>query len=62
MTATGRHVVLGVSGGIASYKSCTLARRLTDTVNRLLPGLLHNPQAFVAFVAPHSQAQEDDDE
>ena len=26
----GRHVVLGVSGGIASYKSCTLARRLTE--------------------------------
>jgi len=25
---TGRHVVLGVSGGIASYKSCILARRL----------------------------------
>jgi phosphopantothenoylcysteine decarboxylase/phosphopantothenate--cysteine ligase len=26
----GRHVVLGVSGGIASYKSCVLARRLTE--------------------------------
>ncbi|HEU4763249.1 MAG TPA: bifunctional phosphopantothenoylcysteine decarboxylase/phosphopantothenate--cysteine ligase CoaBC [Gemmatimonadales bacterium] len=26
----GRHVVLGVSGGIASYKSCALARRLTE--------------------------------
>ena len=26
----GRHVVLGVSGGIASYKSCQLARRLTE--------------------------------
>ena len=26
----GRHVVLGVSGGIASYKSCILARRLTE--------------------------------
>ncbi|HEY4647547.1 MAG TPA: bifunctional phosphopantothenoylcysteine decarboxylase/phosphopantothenate--cysteine ligase CoaBC [Gemmatimonadales bacterium] len=31
MTAwAGRHVVLGVSGGIASYKSCILARRLTE--------------------------------
>ncbi|HYK83120.1 MAG TPA: bifunctional phosphopantothenoylcysteine decarboxylase/phosphopantothenate--cysteine ligase CoaBC [Gemmatimonadales bacterium] len=30
MALTGRHVVLGVSGGIACYKSCTLARRLTD--------------------------------
>lgn len=28
---TGRHVVLGVSGGIASYKSCALARRLTES-------------------------------
>jgi phosphopantothenoylcysteine decarboxylase/phosphopantothenate--cysteine ligase len=26
----GRHVVLGVSGGIASYKACILARRLTE--------------------------------
>ena len=30
MPLTGRHVVLGVSGGIACYKSCTLARRLVD--------------------------------
>ena len=30
MSSTGRHVVLGVSGGIACYKSCTLARRLTE--------------------------------
>ena len=31
MTLSGRHVLLGVSGGIASYKSCTLARRLTES-------------------------------
>ncbi|HEX9704980.1 MAG TPA: bifunctional phosphopantothenoylcysteine decarboxylase/phosphopantothenate--cysteine ligase CoaBC [Gemmatimonadales bacterium] len=30
MPFAGRHVVLGVSGGIASYKSCTLARRLRE--------------------------------
>ena len=30
MTLSGRRVVLGVSGGIACYKACTLARRLTD--------------------------------
>ena len=30
MPFTDRHVVLGVSGGIACYKSCTLARRLTE--------------------------------
>jgi len=26
----GRHIVLGVSGGIAGYKSCHLVRRLRD--------------------------------
>lgn len=30
MSLSGRRVVLGVSGGIASYKACTLARRLTE--------------------------------
>ncbi len=30
MTLTGRRVVLGVSGGIASYKACTVARMLTE--------------------------------
>ena len=30
MRLAGRHVVLGVSGGIACYKSCTLARRLAE--------------------------------
>jgi phosphopantothenoylcysteine decarboxylase/phosphopantothenate--cysteine ligase len=30
MSFAGRHVVLGVSGGIACYKSCMLARRLTE--------------------------------
>ncbi len=31
MPLAGRHVVLGVSGGIASYKSCILARQLTES-------------------------------
>ncbi|HEU5262706.1 MAG TPA: bifunctional phosphopantothenoylcysteine decarboxylase/phosphopantothenate--cysteine ligase CoaBC [Gemmatimonadales bacterium] len=30
MPFAGRHVVLGVSGGVACYKSCTLARRLAE--------------------------------
>ena len=30
MRLAGRRLVLGVSGGIASYKTCTLARRLTE--------------------------------
>jgi phosphopantothenoylcysteine decarboxylase/phosphopantothenate--cysteine ligase len=31
VTLAGRHVLLGVSGGIASYKTCTLARRLAES-------------------------------
>ncbi len=31
----GRHVVLGVSGGIAIYKACALARRLTEAGARV---------------------------
>ncbi|HZA91507.1 MAG TPA: flavoprotein, partial [Gemmatimonadales bacterium] len=31
----GRHVVLGVSGGIACYKSCILARRLVEAGARV---------------------------
>jgi len=31
MAVAGRHVILGVSGGIACYKSCTLARRLIES-------------------------------
>lgn len=31
----GRHVVLGVSGGIACYKACTVARRLTEAGARV---------------------------
>ncbi len=30
MNVGGRRIVLGVSGGIASYKACTVARRLTE--------------------------------
>ncbi|MDP3911197.1 MAG: bifunctional phosphopantothenoylcysteine decarboxylase/phosphopantothenate--cysteine ligase CoaBC [Gemmatimonadales bacterium] len=35
MSFAGRHVVLGVSGGIACYKSCTIARRLTEAGARV---------------------------
>ena len=35
MNLAGRHVLLGVSGGIASYKSCTLARRLAEAGARV---------------------------
>jgi len=45
----GRHVVLGVSGGIAAYKSCIVARRLTEagaTVDAVLTA------AAAEFVGP----------
>src|SRR3954452_14859497 len=46
---SGRRVVLGVSGGIACYKSCILARRLTE------PGALVDvvlTRAAAEFVRP----------
>lgn len=49
MTLAGRRVVLGVSGGIACYKACTLARRLTEagaTVDVVLTA------AAEAFIRP----------
>ena len=45
----GRHVVLGVSGGIACYKSCLLARRLTEAGARVDVVLT---QAAAEFVRP----------
>ena len=44
---TGRHVVLGVSGGIASYKSCALARRLTEAGARVDVVLTSGAAEFV---------------
>src|SRR5690349_23414219 len=49
MRLAGRHVVLGVSGGIACYKSCILARRLAEdgaTVDVVMT------QAATEFVRP----------
>ncbi len=47
MTWAGRHVVLGVSGGIASYKSCHLARRLTEAGARVDVILTRGAAEFV---------------
>jgi phosphopantothenoylcysteine decarboxylase/phosphopantothenate--cysteine ligase len=44
---TGRRVVLGVSGGIACYKSCTLARRLTEAGARVDVVLTQGAAEFV---------------
>jgi phosphopantothenoylcysteine decarboxylase / phosphopantothenate---cysteine ligase len=43
----GRHVVLGVSGGIACYKSCILARRLTEAGARVDVVLTQSAGEFV---------------
>jgi phosphopantothenoylcysteine decarboxylase/phosphopantothenate--cysteine ligase len=43
----GRHVVLGVSGGIASYKSCFLARLLTEAGARVDVALTRSAAEFV---------------
>jgi phosphopantothenoylcysteine decarboxylase/phosphopantothenate--cysteine ligase len=43
----GRRVVLGVSGGIASYKSCQLARRLTEAGARVDVVLTRGAAEFV---------------
>jgi phosphopantothenoylcysteine decarboxylase / phosphopantothenate---cysteine ligase len=43
----GRHVILGVSGGIACYKSCTLARRLTEAGAQVDVILTHGAAEFV---------------
>jgi phosphopantothenoylcysteine decarboxylase / phosphopantothenate---cysteine ligase len=47
MVWAGRHVVLGVSGGIASYKSCILARRLVDAGARVDAVLTAGAAEFV---------------
>src|SRR5213595_4216931 len=47
MAFAGRHVVLGVSGGIACYKSCTLARRLTEAGSRVDTVLTASAAEFV---------------
>jgi phosphopantothenoylcysteine decarboxylase/phosphopantothenate--cysteine ligase len=46
-TWTGRHVVLGVSGGIASYKSCIIARRLAEEGARVDAVLTSGATEFV---------------
>jgi phosphopantothenoylcysteine decarboxylase/phosphopantothenate--cysteine ligase len=43
----GRHVLLGVSGGIASYKSCSLARLLTQAGARVTVALTKGATEFV---------------
>jgi phosphopantothenoylcysteine decarboxylase / phosphopantothenate---cysteine ligase len=50
MVWAGRRVVLGVSGGIACYKSCVLARRLTEAGVRVDVVLTRSAAEFVGSV------------
>ena len=50
MSFAGRHVVLGVSGGIACYKSCLLARRLVEAGARVDVVLTRSAAEFVGPV------------
>jgi phosphopantothenoylcysteine decarboxylase/phosphopantothenate--cysteine ligase len=50
VTLAGRHVLLGVSGGIASYKACTLARRLAEAGVTVDVVLTHSAAEFVGPV------------
>ncbi len=47
MSFANRHVVLGVTGGIAAYKSCTLLRRLVEAGARVDVILTHGAMEFV---------------
>lgn len=47
MTLAGRRVVLGVSGGIACYKACTIARRLAESGAAVDVVLTASAQEFV---------------
>ncbi len=46
----GRHVVLGVSGGIAAYKACVVARRLTEAGAQVQTVLTASAAEFVGPV------------
>jgi phosphopantothenoylcysteine decarboxylase/phosphopantothenate--cysteine ligase len=50
MVWAGRRVVLGVSGGVACYKSCLLARRLTEAGARVDVVLTRSAAEFVGPV------------
>ncbi|MCP3938287.1 MAG: bifunctional phosphopantothenoylcysteine decarboxylase/phosphopantothenate--cysteine ligase CoaBC [Actinomycetia bacterium] len=54
----GRHVVLGVSGGIAAYKSIEVCRRLVDGGARVTPVLTESALKFVGPVTFEALATE----
>ena len=44
---SGRHIILGVSGGVAAYKAVELCRRLVDAGARVSPVLTANATRFI---------------
>ncbi|HEX9883755.1 MAG TPA: flavoprotein, partial [Desulfobaccales bacterium] len=47
MIFTGKHILLGVSGGIAAYKAAELARRLISAGARVKVMMTRSAQEFV---------------
>jgi phosphopantothenoylcysteine decarboxylase / phosphopantothenate---cysteine ligase len=54
----GRHIVLGVAGGIAAYKAIELCRRLVDAGARVTPILTESAHQFVGPVTFKALATE----
>jgi phosphopantothenoylcysteine decarboxylase/phosphopantothenate--cysteine ligase len=58
MSLHGRHVVLGVTGGIAAYKAVEVCRRLIDDGAEVSPILTHTATAFVGAATFSALASE----
>ena len=57
-TLAGRHIVLGVSGGIAAYKAVELCRRLVDAGAHVSPVMTEDATRFVGAVTLSALASE----
>src|SRR6266545_196032 len=58
LTLRGRHVVLGVSGGIAAYKAIEVCRRLVDAGAHVAPVLTDDALRFVGALTFSALASE----
>ncbi len=58
MNLRGRHVVLGVTGGIAAYKAVEVCRRLIDDGAYVSPILTHTATAFIGAATFSALASE----
>ncbi len=58
MNLHGRHIVLGVSGGIAAYKAVEVCRRLVEAGAFVSPVLTHNALRFVGAATFSALASE----